>query len=191
MKLISELSPTERSDLLQFNFRRGPLEDPTGCESIFGAFGLAIMAWARLETQVDCLLIQINKKSISAELFDPDHPVSFSRKLRLLKRWFRRHELLSEHAPVIDEFVARMQKLSAVRNDYFHALLSAYDAKEDVVTLRNIRFIGKDQFHIARRKCSGKQLTSFAAAVTVLNNGLWEITRQLFTRDALGRLRKS
>lgn len=191
MKRISELSPEERGELLQFNFRGGPLEDPTGCESVLAAFGLAIMAWARLETQVDALLIHINKKSISAELFDPDHPISFSRTLKLLKKWFQRHKLLSEHSRVMDGFVTRMRRLSAARNDYFHALLSAYDAEQDTVTLRSVHFIGDDTFHIARHEFGTKQLLSFAAATTIINNALWDISRQLFTEDALARLRKS
>jgi len=191
MKTISELSPAERRDLLEFNFRGGPLEDPTGCENMLGAFGLAIMAWARLELQVEALLIQINKKSISPELFDPDHPISFSRKIKLLNKWFRRHKLLAEHSEVMAGLVRRMQELSGLRNEYFHALLSAYDAKEDVITLRTVRFLGKDEFHLARRDFGTKQLLSFAAAASIINNGLWEITRQLFTEDALVRLRKS
>lgn len=191
MKRISELPPKERRDLLQFDFRGGPLEDPTGCEKMFYAFGLAIMAWARLEIQIEALLIQINKKSISAELFDPKHPISFSRKLRLLKKWFGRHKLLAEHSKIMDSFITRMRKLSALRNDYFHALLSVYDAKENTVTLRTLHYVGKDEFHIARREFGPQQLVSFAAAATRINNALWEITRQLFTEDALERLRKS
>jgi hypothetical protein len=188
MKKISDLSPEERRQLLRFNFLDGPLEDIDRAIPALGAFGLAVMSWARLEIHLDALLIHLNKRRFSKELFDEDHPVSFSRKLRLLKRWFR-HKALAEYKPAIDKLSGQMKMLSARRNEYLHALLSAYDAKTDEITLRSIHYAGNDEFRIQLHTLNTKKLASFAAAATNTNRALAVISLALFTRDAIERLR--
>ena len=85
MKKANELSASERARLMHFNFTGGPIDTPDadGMDIPFAAFGFAVMAWGRLETHLDALLIHLNKRRFSKELFDPIHPISFSRKLAL------------------------------------------------------------------------------------------------------------
>jgi hypothetical protein len=189
MRKISDLSPKERQQLLQFNFTGGPLDDIEGAIPVLAAFGLAAMAWGRLETHLNALLIHLNKRQFSRELFDEDHPVSFSRKLRLLKRWFR-HKALVEYKPAIDKLASQMKILSERRNEYLHALLSAYDAKADEITLRSIHYAGNEEFHIRRHTLSTRKLASFAAAATNTNKALSVISSALFTRNAVAQLQR-
>src|SRR5208282_1755287 len=161
MRRISELSRSEQEALLHFNFTGGPVEDPTACEHPFAAFGFAAMAWGRLETHLDALLIHINKRSFSVELFDMDHPRSFSRKLRLLKKWFRKHKALVNYVPAIDKLVSQLKKLSELRNSYFHALFSDYNSDKDEITLRGLEFVGDDKFHSTRTDLGTQKLIQF------------------------------
>jgi hypothetical protein len=131
--------------------------------------------------------IDRDREVVQPELFDEDHPVSFSRKLRLLKRWFR-HEALAEYKPAIDKLSAQMKILSARRNEYLHALFSAYDVETDEITLRSIHYAGNDEFHIQRKTLNTKKLVSFAAAATNTNGALAVVSSALFTRDAVERL---
>jgi len=190
MKKIADLSPAERQLLMQFNFTGGPLEDIEAAIPALTAFGLAAMAWARLETHLEALLIHLNKRKFSKELFDEDHPVSFSRKLRLLRRWFR-HKALAEYGPEIDKLANQMKTLSERRNEYLHALLSAYDPKTDEIILRSLYYAGDEKFHIRRHTLDTKKLASFAAAATNTNKALGTITSALFTPDAIEALQKT
>jgi hypothetical protein len=185
MKKISELSPDEQRLLLQFNFRGGPIDDPEKAESAFTAFGLAAMSWARLETHLDALLIHLNKKRFSKEIFDPKHPVSFSRKLRLLKQWFGGHKALSHLKPQIDKLATQLRTLSEARNAFLHTLFSAYDEEKDEITLKSLYYAGRDEFHIQRRDVGTAKLIRFAVTVNSVNQSLSVITSALFTADAV------
>lgn len=188
MKKLAELSPEERCLLLQFNFTGGPVDSPELAESAFTAFGLAAMAWARLETHLDALLIHLNKKRFSKEIFDPKHPVSFARKLKLLKQWFGGHKALSQTKPAIDKLVTQLKTLSEARNAFMHALFSAYDVEKDEITLRSIFYAGNDEFHIQRRDVGTAKLIRFALTVNSANESLAVITSALFTPTAIDQL---
>jgi hypothetical protein len=193
MKRISDLSPEERRHLCEFNFTDGPVESPDaeGLDLPFAAFGFAAMAWARLETHLNALLIHLNKRRFSKEIFDPQHPVSFSRKLRLLKEWFSRHKALKPYKREINKLATQMKTLSGYRNDYLHALFSAYDPAKTEVTLRGLHYVGGEKFHITRRDFSTHKLIVFGMTANSVNRSLAVITSALFTPGAVERLGKS
>ena len=193
MKKLSELTDRERRKLCQFDFCGGPIEAPDTEELAlpFHAFGFVAMAWARLETHLDALLIHLNKRQFSKEIFDPDHPVSFSRKLRLLKTWFGKHKALSQYKPTIDKLTTQLKTLSQARNGFLHALFSEYDDQKREVTLRSLYYAGNEEFHITRRDFGTEKLIRFGLAVNSANRSLAVITSALFTLDAVKELRKS
>lgn len=192
MKKLFELSDKERRQLCQFNFSGGPVEAPDTEELAlpFHAFGFVAMAWARLETHLDALLIHLNKRQFSKEIFDPDHPVSFSRKLRLLKTWFGKQKALSKYKPAIDKLAKQLKTLSQARNSFLHALFSAYDAQKSEVTLRSLYYVGDEEFQITRRDFGTEKLIRFGLTVNSANRSLAVITSALFTLDAVEELRK-
>jgi len=191
MKQISDLTDDERRNLLAFNFIGGPLDDVDSAIPVFTAFGLAIMAWSRVETHLDALLIHINKRSYSREIFDPKHPIAFSRKLELLRKWFRKHRNLRHLETAIDALAVTLKALSKQRNEYIHALLSDYSEDSDEIILRSIQYIGNDTFHVGHRTFGTRNLVAFAAASTHANFALSEITSKLFTLDGVALLRQS
>jgi hypothetical protein len=149
------------------------------------------MAWGRLETHVNALLIHVNKRRFSSEIFDPDHPVSFSRKLKLLKSWFDKHKALAKFRVKINKLIKTMRELSGFRNDFLHALFENYDAEKKEITLKNLKYIGNDSFHITRRDFEIGKLIVFVRLVNEANRALAALTSKLFTRGAFERLEKS
>jgi hypothetical protein len=190
IKHVSALSDDERRELMRFNFTGGPLDDPDGMDIQFAAFGLAAMAWARLETHLDALLIQINKKSFSHDIFDPVHPISFSRKLDLLNKWFRRHGALSGLHPAVEKLSSQLKTLSKDRNQFLHALFSAYSLDSGEITLRSIYYTGKESFELRRQTFRAERLVHFAMTVNSANESLWSISSSLFTPRGVELLRK-
>jgi hypothetical protein len=141
MKRLSELSEAERRRLCSFNFAGGPIDDIGEAEIAFAALGVAAMAWARLETHIEAVLVQVNKRRFSQELHDPEHPVFFSRKLRLLKTWFNKHKALAKFRPKIKPVAERAKALSAVRNELLHALFESYDPDGQKIVSKKGDFI--------------------------------------------------
>jgi len=190
MKKLPELSPEERRHICEFNFSEGPVEELEGAEEAFLAFGHAAMAWGRLETHIDALLIHLNKRRFSTELFDQIHPVSFSGKLKLLKVWFERHKALSENKHAIDKIVVKLRTLSEARNGFMHALFSAYDQDKKEITIRSLRCKGKDELQIIRRDFGIEKLIQLSVAINMENKSLSLITSVLFTSSAIEQLEK-
>jgi hypothetical protein len=188
MKKLSELSTEEQRVLLRFDFTGGPLEDPDQVQSALAAFGLVAMSWARLETHLDALLIHLNKKRFSKEIFEPKHPVSFSRKLKLLKQWFAGHKALSHLKPAIDKLATQLKTLSEARNAFLHALFSGYDAEKSEIALQSLYYAGGEEFHIQRRDVGIAKLIRFALTVNKANQSLSVITSALFTAAAIEQL---
>ena len=87
----------------RFDFEGGPIDNFETAREAFEVLGHAAMAWARLESHVDAVLIHVNKAVHSTELYNPEHPIGFANKLKLLKRWFNQHPFLKSLAGEIRE----------------------------------------------------------------------------------------
>jgi hypothetical protein len=138
---------TQRGESHDFRFGGGPLEDPAPAQPLFFALGLLCSSWARIEQQVETILIQINKShhpSGAKTLYDPNHPVSFSKKIQLLKKYFNQHPTLAPFKEGMREITTRLLSLSQIRNSYLHAIVEDYDESEQAVTLNSIKFQGSD-----------------------------------------------
>jgi hypothetical protein len=85
------------NDIHKIRFTGGPLDSPEEMKAaaeLWRAIGLAACAWARLEQHLDAVLIHVNQPKHSEKLHDPDRPIGFKRKIKLLKRWFNQHPVL-------------------------------------------------------------------------------------------------
>jgi hypothetical protein len=175
-----------------FRFGGGPIEQPTEAhQPLFFALGLLAANWARFEQHIDAILIHINKKRHSPEvkaLYDPDHPVSFSRKLQLLKKYFNQHPALSPLKASMRELSPRFKKLSKLRNKFLHAIVEDYDAEKHVIDFNTVQFKGNDTFHAEQWKTNVVALMGLAGNVARGNRALYEISSQVFTIEALKQL---
>jgi hypothetical protein len=99
------------SDALTFKFIGGPVDDQSGAEVLFLELGRAVAAWARLEQQVEAILLHVNKREFSEDLFC-EHTVSFTKKLSILKPWFKKHEALLQYNGPFLEIASKLWALA-------------------------------------------------------------------------------
>lgn len=181
----------------EFRLNGGPINNPDGAQAVFLALGLGAASWARLEQHIDAVLMQVNKEQHSTEilsLFNPDHPLPFTDKIRLLKRYFNKHPALKEHTEAIRSFAKVAKILGQERNIYLHGILERYDSETKTIFIRSVKPLHDPKnpyaFGIAAYSVPLETLQSFAEFANKANDHLEEISRALFTPDAVARLRK-
>lgn len=180
----------------EFLLNGGPISQ-TGNVTLFAVMGRLASAWSRLEQHVDSILLQVNKKQHSNEvlsLFDPNHPRPFTDKIRLLKKYFNKHPALRGYKEQIRVFTKRAKELGEDRNIYLHSVIQSYNERTEIVEFLSIRPIYDPtdpyKFRIKRYKPPLSHIRNFVTVVNSANNYLEEISRRLFTDDAVARLRK-
>jgi hypothetical protein len=177
----------------EFQFIGGPIEDPERYKRLFVAIGHAAMSWARMEQHIDAILVQINKAQHSGEtldLYDPDHPKPFSDKIRMLKDYFNKHPALRPHTEAVRDFATGLMTLSTERNELLHGVLADYAIDTLTIRLDRIQYRRKtDDFLFRTHAYPLGRLQAFTHLVNLAHYGLCEISKELFTTDALERLR--
>jgi hypothetical protein len=133
-------------DITRLNFIGGPLDDEEQLKAsaeLLNAIGLATCVWARVEQLIDAALIYLNQPKHSEKIHDPDHPIGFKRKIKLLKRWFNQHPALADHRDVIREITTELLELSGTRNAVLHSILDSYDPNTKTLVFRSIQPAGR------------------------------------------------
>ena len=144
-----------KDDEEKFKFIGGPIEQPDQCGNLFHLIGHFAASWARMEQHIDAILIQVNKKDHSDEiddLYDPRHPGTFDQKIKLLKRYFQRHPMLSGHINSVNVLAKGLKDLSSDRNNMLHGIVEDYRAGADpIFVLHAAKSIPKKRSFMFRR----------------------------------------
>jgi hypothetical protein len=175
--------------ILDITFIGGPIDEPLSAAVVFAALGIAAAQWARLEQHIDAVLIQVNKSTHSEKLFNPDHPVSFSRKIVLLKRWFNSHPGLKSHRDNIKELTSRLKILAKERNQYLHSVVTGFNPQSSTVQMSGIQYMSKGRFRFSKYDFPLTAITSFSEVVHTGNRLLWSISEALFTESGILQLK--
>ena len=183
----------ERSSL-DFAFYHSLVDDdPAHAAPALEALGRAAANWARIEHHIDALIVQVNKPQHDEKLFEP-HPVSFGKKIDLLKRWFNQYPPLAEYTEDIRWFTSRMKGLAQTdpskaisRNLLLHAIPASYDADKQELVLHHMKWVG-DMIHSRHVTVNMSQLAAFSEALRLANGFLASITKELFTEDGYARI---
>ena len=128
---------------IDFRLRGGPIDAFEDHKELFAAIGHAATAWARFEAHLDAILIQVNSESHSREVYNPEHPTTFARKVKLLKRWFNQHPSLSHLKEDMRRISTTAKEHSIMRNEFLHSALEEMDQLpmgDHVVRLDHHRF---------------------------------------------------
>lgn len=174
-----------------FVFIGGPLEAKDGAADLFGLLGFASAQWARLEQHIDAVLIHVNHREHSDTIFDPDHPISFTKKIRLLKRWFNKHPALTHLTEDIRLLTSKLKLLSHHRNNLIHGVLEKWEPSTKTSVFRTLKASGEDEFSISTHEYTLEGIAAVAELTAASNRYLSAISRIIFTKDALALLRKS
>jgi hypothetical protein len=178
-------------DLYRFEFEGGPIDDPANAPEVFQAIGHFAASWSRLETHIDVLLVQINKRQFSAALHNTDHPISFTGKIKLLKKWFNQHPVLKPYADNVRELTSRLKSLSNERNTYLHSIIESYNPVTQTVVFRYLISIKNDNFKLGTATVPLDRIHGETRMISLSNKFLWTISREIFTDNAIARLGKS
>lgn len=172
-----------------FVFVGGPLDKPDGLDRLFRALGFASAQWSRLEQHIDAVLIHVNNRGHSETIFDPDHPVSFQKKIKLLKRWSNQHPALAPLKEDIRALISKMKELSAHRNNLIHGVVESWDAAKQTCVFRTLKYTGDDEFSISTHEYTVEGVEEVSEIIAISNRYLAKISRAIFTTDALSQLR--
>jgi len=159
-------------------------------ESVYAAIGETAMAWARLEQHLDAVLFQVNKPQHSATLYK-EHPVSFTRKLDLLKAWFNKHPALAAHKEHMKLLRTSLKQISKeFRNPLLHSIFANYDPASKTITFKGMQSVGADQFRMSTSTLELDRLKRAPLTLNQANEILSWISQDLFSEDAVARLEK-
>ena len=177
------------ADVLTFKFIGGPVDNQSDAEVLFLELGKAAAAWARLEQQVEAILLHVNKRGFSEDLFC-EHPFSFTKKLSILKPWFKKHEALLQFKEPLLEIVSKLWALADERNLYLHSVLESFDSQSNKAIFHRILPKGNDEFMLVMNEVPLEKISSFVEVVNLTNRYLWSVSQHLFTPEAISRLTK-
>ena len=173
-----------------FVFIGGPLDANDGSPELYTAIGTVSAQWARLEQHIDAVLLHINNPDHSREIFDPKHPASFSRKIFLIKRWFNQHPALSQMTDDMRTLTSKLKEINTHRQNLIHGVLEQWDTEKQSAVFRTLKYIGDDEFVLSTHTYTMEAIRDVADIVSSSNRFLANISRTIFTLDALERLRK-
>lgn len=167
----------------------GPLESPDTPPELYAAIGLACAHWARLEQHIDAVLMHLNNPEHSEKLFDPEHPVAIAKKIKLLKRWFNQHPALSGLTEDVRILTSKLKDLVPHRHALIHGVLESWDSSSNSAIFRTLKFEGDDEFKLKTHTYTIDGIGEVSYLISLANRYLCDISRAIFTRDALARLK--
>lgn len=169
---------------IDFQFYGGAIDDPDTPRSVFTAIGKAAVAWGRLETHLDAIIIQINKKEHSEKLYS-EHPSAFDKKIDVIKRWFNQYPPLAEHKALMRDLTSTLRLISKnARNPLIHSIFASYDPAKKMLTLQSIKSMKNDEFRLREEQITLQFVIEFYKAVNTGNLMLSSISKRLFSPDA-------
>jgi hypothetical protein len=178
----------------KFRFIGGPIENPQANINVFFIIGQAAASWARMEQHIDAILMQINKEKHSDEfldLYNPYHPGTFDKKLKMLRSYFNKHPALSEYTETVIDCADGLKKLSEDRNSLLHWVLEDYDETAQTITITGTKYRPKtDDFQNLHVTSPAARYVQFARLVNLAHYTLCEVSKTLFTADAVAQLQR-
>jgi hypothetical protein len=134
-----------------FNFSAdgGPIDEHAEHLDLFGAIGFAVSAWARMETMLTALVMHVNKDEASNALYEANPQNAFTRKLTVLENWLTKHPPHARlRAKGDTNLFAKLRGLAERRNLIAHGLVESYDRARDLVTIKQVTRVGRDEWQL-------------------------------------------
>jgi len=177
-----------------FAFYHSLVDDPPEhAAPVLELLGRIAASWSRMEHHLDALIIQVNKPEHDPALFE-SHPVSFSKKVELLKRWFYNYSPLADDKEDIKWLAQKLGELAnerpnkpLSRNVLLHSIPASFDAEKQELTLHHMKVTDSEILsrHIV---IPMEGLRAFADAIQLANTFLRHITELLFTDEGYAKI---
>jgi hypothetical protein len=165
-------------------------EPPPYAIPFFTAIGFAVAHWARLEQQIDVLLMAVNREHHSTEKYKPTPNTSFRRKCDLFKRWFVKDARFAEYHTNAE----RLHKSFATANDYrtllVHSNIQEFrEGPPPIMVVQNLKIEGNgEQLRIRSAEWTEDQVIDVGKRFSGLNLGLYTISQKVLTPEFLDTL---
>jgi hypothetical protein len=178
----------------KYRYIGGPIELPGQCDQLFADYGFAAASWARMEQHIDAILVQINKEQHSDEfldLYDERHPGTFDTKIKMLRRYFNKHPALAQYTDTVIDCATGLKRLSKDRNELLHGVLEDYDPTKSLIMINGMQYRPATKDFLNRHQAfPAAKLEAFANLVNRAHYALCDVSKELFTQDAVARLRR-
>lgn len=175
-----------------FLFRGGILHHPALCSAPSMSIGYAIAQWARLETHIDALIFQLNRKVFYPNVvwMTEKHPTNFTDKLDLLKRLFRCHPAVVHLSQDVVSFAGSLKSLVVTRNIIAHSVLAEVDQTTLELVFHSfiVNRSGSITLRISRFTADG--LGAYAREIDGLNADLVKISSRVFLKETIQKLQE-
>lgn len=168
----------------------GPIDNPSDANELFQTIGHAISSWARMEHIIDALLVHLNKAAYAQELYEPDHPRNFKKKVELLQHWFKEHPELKLHADAVKSVLPKIKITAHTRHLLAHGSIDSYDATTREITFKSIRPRGNDSFSVQTETLHIKGVLAVAELANAGNRFLAALAMDVFGPDADERFQR-
>jgi hypothetical protein len=175
-----------------FHFVGGHLDQvPEYAENLVKAVGLATLNWARLEQQVDALLISVNKPDHSTEAYKSTPYISFRKKIEMFERWFARDPRFTNQRQRAERLTEAFTLAAQDRNLLTHSNVQEFIEGPPVKMIVLKTVINGDELRIERGEWTEEQIFGLAKDLNKLSYGLWTISQEVLRTDFLDNLRIS
>jgi len=175
-----------------FQFVGGHLDEvPQFAENIIKGVGIAMLNWARLEQQIDALLISVNKPDHSTRPYRPTPNVSFRQKVDMFETWFACDARFTARHDRAARLVKAFKLAADDRNLLTHSNVQEFIEGPPVRMIVLKTVIDGDELRIERGEWTEEQIFGLALAkdLNKLSHGLWTISHEVLREDFLDTLR--
>lgn len=109
----------------------------------------------------------------------------------MLKRYFNKHPGLAQYTETVIDCATGLKRLSKDRNELLHGVLEDYDREQGHIMINGVQYRPSTKDFLNRHQTfpAGK-LKAFAGLVNLAHYTLCEVSKELFTPDAVARLQR-
>jgi hypothetical protein len=198
MAFDPEQTPDYRVDLNwedgshTFLFRGGILHHPALCSGPSMSIGYAIAQWARLETHIDALIFQLNRKQFYPDVawITEKHPTNFTDKLDLLKKLFRWHPAISYLVKDVLSFAGSLRNLVGTRNIIAHSVFAEFDQCTLELIFHSFIVNRSGDINLKISKFTAADMGAYAREIDHLNADLVNISSRVFQKETIQKLQE-
>ncbi|HEY8595999.1 MAG TPA: hypothetical protein VIL84_12220 [Devosiaceae bacterium] len=141
---------------------REPSVSPEIMPHIITSVGMLVLNWSFVENTLD-MWTAIAYRDVGGDEIEKEIPKMFSRKVKYLRKCFRRLAPLAPHRKACLHFVERAKAISDIRHNIVHGTLSDYDPETEMITFSILELNPDKTQHIAgKAKIVGRDLIGFA-----------------------------
>lgn len=172
-----------------FQFVGGHLDNiPPYAENIVKAVGIATPNWARLEQQIDALLITINKPGHSTEPHKQTPYSSFSKKIEMFEKWFAHDPRFVNQHERAAQLTITIAAAAVDRNLLMHSNVQEFIEGPPVKMKILKTVIKSDGLCIEHAEWTEELIFGLAKNLNRLSHRLWTISQEVLRLDFLDTL---